>query len=125
MSVTIDQDAKKKTKREDVYSPHSGGSIGHFKGPSTRYVSDLDDRAIIEGRKSDSDSKSSRKGRIAKQRRQHGDPSQGSRLAIHEEVPQEENDSFGSDPSLKEDSKSEAKTDMRHTIVQGKPTQAE
>ena len=87
MSVTIDQDAKTKTKAEDVHSPHSGGSIGHFKGPSTRHVSDLDDRAIVEGRKSDSDSRSSRKGRAAKQRRQQAVPSQGSRLAIHEEVP--------------------------------------
>lgn len=68
LSVTIDQDAKTQVKGE-IYSPHSRGSLGHYKGQATRHVSGLEDRAILEGGKSDSDSRGSKKGRAGRQRR--------------------------------------------------------
>ena len=73
MSVTIDQDAKPQAKGE-VYSPHARSTIGP-KGQSTRHVSDLGDRAIVEGRKSEGDSGGSKKGRIRQPKRPQAAPS--------------------------------------------------
>ena len=74
MSVTIDQDAKTQGKGE-AYSPHAKSTMGPYKGQSTRHVSDLGDRAIVEGRKSEGDSGGSKKGRIRQPKRPQAAPS--------------------------------------------------